>query len=382
MNSTLLESPSLLILNALPNIGPIALKRLLEHFGPDPALIFKATKRTLMQVEGIGDTLSDTIINWKNHFNLEREIEYLKQYNARFLPSNSQDYPPLLKEIYDPPIGLYFLGNYTPQLKTIAIVGSRRSTLYGLKVAKQLSMELAQLGFCIVSGMARGADSAAHEGALEVGGKTVAVLGCGPNIIYPPENKTLYERIKETGAVISELPFNKQADKTTFPRRNRIISGIAQAIIVVETNSNGGSMITAKIACDQGRHVFAVPGRIDQIASKGCHELLREGASLCTGIDVILEELSYLKQLELPITSTSSSPSSASFASSASLATDNLSEIELKVFEALKAQTVSTVDILSDLICEPAQKIASTLLLLELKKLAIRYADGTYEINI
>jgi len=383
MNNSVLECPSLLILNALPNIGPIALKRLLAHFGPDPRKIFQASKRSLMQVEGIGDSLSDTILNWKTHFNLEKEIEYLQHYNARFVPSSSPDYPPLLKEIYDPPIGLYFLGNYIPQLKTIAIVGSRRSTLYGLKVAKQLAMELAQLGFCIVSGMARGADSAAHEGALEAGGKTIAVLGSGPNIIYPPENKKLYEKIQESGAVISELPFNKQADKTTFPRRNRIVSGIAQAVIVVETNSNGGSMITAKIACEQGRHVFAVPGRIDQISSKGCLELIREGASLCTGVDVILEELNYLNQLELPLTDATPTTSTSSLISSSPPTfTHNLSEIEHKVLTALKAQIVSTVDLLSELTQEPTQKISSTLLLLELKKLAIRYADGTYEINI
>lgn len=371
MNNIIQDFHPFLILNALPNIGPIALKNLINHFGPNPSKIFEASKKELMQVEGIGNNLSEIILNWQNYFDLEKELQYLSEYNAKFIPSQSEKYPPLLKEIYDPPIGLYILGNYIPQLKTIAIVGSRRSTLYGLKVAKQLAIELAQMGFCIVSGMARGADSAAHEGALEAGGKTVAVLGCGPNIIYPPENKELYKRIQESGAILSELPFNKQADKTTFPRRNRIVSGIAQAVVVVETNSNGGSMITAKIACDQGRHVFAVPGRIDQVSSKGCHELIRDGASLCTGIDSILEELNYLKQLELPLPLSSSSPLPS-----------NLSEMEHKVFEALKAQNVSTADLLSEIIQEPIQKISSTLLLLELKKLTTRYADGTYEVCI
>lgn len=368
MNTITLENPSWMILNALPNIGPIALKRLMTQFGSDPSRIFEASRAELMQVEGIGETLSEVIINWQNYFDLDKELQRLSQYNARFIPCHSNDYPPLLKEIYDPPIGLYSLGNFSPKLKTIAIIGSRRSTLYGLKVAKQLAMELAQLGFCIVSGMARGADSAAHEGALSVGGKTVAVLGCGPNIIYPPENKDLYERIQQSGAVVSELTFDKQADKTTFPRRNRIVSGMAQAIIVVETSSNGGSMITARLAGEQGRHVFAVPGRIDQPSSKGCHELIRDGASLCTSIDVILEELNYLTQLELPFPSTPPTP--------------DLSQIENKIFCALKAQTIATPDLLCTLTQEPIQKVSSTLLLLELKKLATRRADGTYEINI
>ena len=268
MTTTILEDPSWMILNALPNIGPIALKRLIAHFGPDPARIFEASRMELMKVEGIGDNLSEVITNWRSYFDLDNELRNLSRYRGRFVPCKAEEYPPLLKEIYDPPIGLYFLGDYNPGLKTIAIVGSRRSTLYGLKVAKQLAIELARLGFCVVSGMARGADSAAHEGALSVGGKTVAVLGCGPDIVYPPENKDLYNRIRESGAVVSEFSFGKQADKTTFPRRNRIVSGMAQAIIVVETSSNGGSMITARMAGEQGRHIFAVPGRIDQASSR------------------------------------------------------------------------------------------------------------------
>lgn len=377
MNNTVLDNTTFLVLNALPNIGPIALKNLIAHFGSDLTNIFQASKRELMQVEGIGDTMSQIILNWQHHFNLEKELRHIKEYHAKFIPCNSDNYPLLLKKIYDPPIGLYFLGNFVPQSRTIAIVGSRRSTLYGLKVAKEFARELAQLGFCIVSGMARGADSAAHEGALEVNGKTIAVLGCGPNIIYPPENKDLYKKIQESGAIVSEFPFNKLADKTTFPRRNRIVSGMAQAVIVIETNSNGGSMITARIACEQGRHVFAVPGRIDQASSNGCHELIREGASLCHSIDNILEELNYLTQpeLSLPLQTISTISTSSNLPS-------NLSEMELKVFTTLKELNIATTDLLCEILNEPIQKISSTLILLELKKLAIKSADGSYEINI
>lgn len=372
MTNLILEDPSWMILNALPNIGPIALKRLIAHFGTDPVRIFKASRRELMEVDGIGGTLSEVIANWTSYFDLEKELKELSKHKGRFIASNSETYPPLLKEIYDPPIGLYFLGDYIPKKKTIAIIGSRRATLYGLKVAKQLAAELARLGFCIVSGMARGADSAAHEGALSVGGKTVAVLGCGPNVIYPPENKDLYAKIRESGAVVSEFSFGKQADKTTFPRRNRIVSGMSQAVIVVETSSNGGSMITARLAGEQGRHVFAVPGRIDQISSKGCHELIREGASLCTSVDVILEELNYLSQLELPVQqefgALREDPS-------------GLSELEKRVFNALRERNIATIDTLSASVDVPSQKISSTLLMLELKKLAAKRSDGSYEIN-
>lgn len=376
MNTTLVNNPSWMILNALPKIGPIALKRLMAQFGSDPSKIFEVSKYDLMQVEGIGETLSDIIIHWQNHFDLNKELEYLSKYNAHFIPCISDDYPPLLKEIYDPPIGLYRLGTYTPKLKTIAIVGSRRSTLYGLKVAKQLSIELAQLGFCIISGMARGADSAAHEGALVANGTTIAVLGSGLDIIYPPENKVLYERIQEAGAIITELPFGTPVDKTTFPRRNRIVSGMVHAIIVVETDIKGGSMITARLAGEQGRQVFAVPGQINHPLSQGCHELIRDGAILCRGIDDILEELNFLTQLD---TRTSSTPSTLT---KNTPTPTGLSPIETKVYNALTTHTTATSDLIAMQTQEPIQTISSTLLLLELKKLITRRTDGTYEINL
>lgn len=372
MKTEILENPSWMILNALPNVGPVAFKRLIAQFGTNPERIFGASRAELMRIEGIGEVISGVIANWRNYFDLESELDQLIRHRARFISCQSEEYSPLLKEIYDPPIGLYCLGDYKPSTKTIAIVGSRRSTLYGLKIAKQLAIELSRLGFCIVSGMARGADSAAHEGVLSVGGKTVAVLGSGPDVIYPPENKDLYNRIRESGAIISEFSFGKQADKTTFPRRNRIVSGMSQAIIVVETSSNGGSMITARMAGEQGRHVFAVPGRIDQASSNGCHELIRDGATLCTGVDVILEELCHLSQTRGPI--------QKEFAELLDVIPSGLSEIEKKVFTALKAMSVSSIDGLSANIQEPAQKVSSTLLMLELKKLASKRTDGAYEI--
>ena len=199
-----------MILNDLPNIGPITLNRLLQELGGDPREILQAPKRRLEAVRGVGPETSDALVNWRSHFDLAREEERLAKAGAVFITARDEDYPRLLKEIHDPPIGLYSKGSYLFGQPGVAVVGSRRTTLYGQSVAKKLCCELARLGFCVVSGLARGIDTAAHEGALAVGGKTVAVLGCGLDIVYPPENLDLYRRIAaETGAVLSEFPFGR-----------------------------------------------------------------------------------------------------------------------------------------------------------------------------
>ena len=285
------ERQSCMILNALPNVGPIRFQKLFEIFGSATGILNAALK-TLKEVEGMGAQVAKIIATWGDYFDLKQEEAALEAHDARFI--TGENYSRLLREIQDPPIGLYSLGNVVQERKgCIAIVGSRRATLYGLRVAKQLAGELARAGFCIVSGLARGIDSAAHKGALEVGGKTISVLGCGVDIVYPPENLTLYREVINQGTVLSEFPLGRRADKGTFPRRNRIISGLSKAVIVVESAVNGGSMITANFAAEQNRIVFAVPGQIDQEMSKGCHRLIREGAILCQTVEDVLEELNF-----------------------------------------------------------------------------------------
>ena len=220
--SELTERQAFMILNDLPNIGPITLNRLLEEFGDDPRDILASDKRRLESVRGVGPETSAALLNWRTHFDLAREEERLAKAGATFITTRDEGYPKLLKEIHDPPIGLYRKGDYLFTQPCIAVVGSRRTTLYGQAVAKKLGADLARLGFCVVSGLARGIDTAAHEGALSVGGRTAAVLGCGIDIVYPPENLDLYRRITETGAVISEFPFGRKADKQSFPMRNRV----------------------------------------------------------------------------------------------------------------------------------------------------------------
>jgi len=366
-----------MILNDLPNIGPVSLHRLLAAFGHDPVAILRAPRARLETVRGIGPESSAALAGWRGHFDLAREAEKLAQSGATFLTRGDDDYPRLLREIADPPIGLYRLGGASFAAPNIAIVGSRRTTLYGLTVARKLAGDLARLGFCVVSGLARGIDTAAHEGALEAGGRTVAVLGTGLDLIYPPENLGLFRRIGEAGAVLTEFPFGRRADRQSFAMRNRIVAGMAEAIIVVESDVDGGAMITARFAGEQGRLLFAVPGRIDQKTSAGCHQLIRDGATLLTGVDDLLQELQYLEGLRPALL--------AQAADGAGRADENevpaLSPAEDRIFGLLRDGSLLGVDFLAEATGLSAPEVAAALMMLELKRLIAKRADGTYEVR-
>lgn len=371
-NDLLTEQQAFLILNALPNIGPITTNRLLEELGGDPRAIFSEPSKRLESVRGVGSAISATIANWREHFDLAREEERMAKSNATFISPRDVGYPKLLKEINDPPIGLYRKGGYAFEQPCIAIVGSRRTTLYGQGVAKKFGAELARLGFCVVSGLARGIDTAAHEGALSVGGKTAAVLGCGIDIVYPPENLALYRQIEEQGAIVSEFPFGRRADRQSFPMRNRVVAGMCEAVVVVETDVSGGSMITARFAGEQGRLIFAVPGRIDQATSQGCHQLIRDGATLLTSVDDILSELNYLDGLRpKPIPSKGGNDAGAMLA--------GLSEVETLVLEQFRGGAMLTIDSLVSQTGRATAELSATLMMLELKRLLVKRADGAFE---
>jgi DNA processing protein len=373
MSDTLTERQAFMILNDLPNIGPITLNRLLQELGGDPRDILNADRRRLESVRGVGPETSAALMNWRTHFDLAREEERLAQAGAVFITAGDEGYPKMLKEIHDPPIGLYRKGSYLFGQPCIAVVGSRRTTLYGQSVAKKLGAELAQMGFCVVSGLARGIDTAAHEGALSVGGKTVAVLGCGIDIVYPPENLDLYRRIADTGAVLSEFPFGRKADKQTFPMRNRVVSGICEGVVVVESDVQGGAMITARFAGEQGRLIFAVPGRIDQSTSQGCHQLIRDGATLLTSVDDILNELSYLDGLR---------PRAIASEGETSVLEQLLPQLdanERRVFDSFKGGAMLGPDAIANITGLAAAEISAALMMLELKKLLTKRADGTFE---
>lgn len=357
-----------IVLNGLPNIGPITLRRLLGAFHGDPVSIFNASSSQLKSVQGVGDAVVNTLRKWEELLDLEKQLDRMERSGIRFVVTESDSYPPLLKEIYDPPIGLYWKGSYALDRPTVAIVGSRKTTVYGRHVARKLGRELARCGFCVVSGGARGVDTEAHKGALEMEGKTIAVMGCGMDIVYPAENFELFNKIAETGAVVSEFPFGRRADRQTFPMRNRIVSGMCQALIVVESDLHGGSMISARFAAEQGRTVFAVPGRIDQATSRGCHQLIREGAILLSRPEDVVEELGYL------ILNTESDEQLNQSTSSVSL-----SGFEEEILSHFTGGEILDMDRLIDLTGKSSPELASNLMLLELKHLVTKRFDGKFE---
>jgi len=372
IQTALTQQQAFIILNALPHIGPITLNRLLTELGEDPRVIFAANAARLEQVQGVGPAISSTICRWNEHFDLAKEEMHMTQAMTGFIAVRDDGYPNRLREIESAPIGLYKKGSYDFKLPNIAIVGSRRTTLYGQSVAKKLASELARSGFCIVSGLARGIDTAAHEGALSVGGKTVAVLGNGMDIIYPPENLGLYRQIVETGAILTEFPFTRRADRQSFAMRNRIVAGMSDAVVVVESDVSGGAMITARFAGEQGRLLFAVPGRIDQSSSAGCHQLIRDGATLLTSVDDILSELNYLDGLRPAAIPEKTAGGTA-------LAASNLTAEEKQAYACLKGGAIVSIDHIREQTQLPTAQLAATLMMLELKRLIVKRADGNFE---
>ncbi|MDR2776847.1 MAG: DNA-processing protein DprA [Puniceicoccales bacterium] len=376
--SGLSENQSFMVLNALPHIGPCTAKKLLAHFRGDARRVFSATNNQLQEVSGLDHQAIDCIRNHSKYFDLQHEEKSLLALRGRFLHINHNDYPILLKEIHDAPIGLYAIGEINNEMRNIAIVGSRTNTLYGLETARMLAMELARRKFCIVSGMARGIDTAAHEGALAAKGKTIAILGNGIDIIYPIENATLYKRIAEKGGIISEFTLGRHADKQTFPIRNRLIAGLCHAVIIVESDKFGGSMITAKFATEYGRHVFAIPGRIDQPTSSGCLALIKEGATMLTCVDDIFEDLPYLDDLPKQVVLSLSSPENKDLNAPISQIS---CPMERKIYEILLREKSAPIDAVITLSELPANKVMHTLQMLEIRGLAFKRYDGMFEIS-
>ncbi len=281
----------LIALNMVDGLGSIRITELLKYFST-PKNIFKAGITELSKVAKIGTCIAQRICNINGSPELEKELREIDNQKARVVTIEDADYPSLLKQIYDPPIVLYVMGDVKLLRRTaVAIVGCRRATFYGLKQAEALGRSLSNKGICVVSGFARGIDTAAHKGALSGNGSTVVVLGSGLMCIYPPENKKLAQDVKNKGAIISEFPLRMLPLKGNFPRRNRIISGLSKAVVVVEAARRSGSLITADLALSQGREVYAVPGAAGSISSQGTNGLIKEGAKLVENAEDIIEDL-------------------------------------------------------------------------------------------
>jgi len=277
-------------LKAVAGIGNVTFRRLLERFD-SPESVFKAAAADLLTVRGVTPLVVDSIRSgiWQDFAG--KESQKLQTSGARLVTFISAEYPKSLFEIPDPPPFLYVRGQLPSSEPCIAIVGSRRASSYGLQTTARLAEALAQHKVNVVSGMARGVDTAAHKGALRGGGRTTGVLGCGIDKVYPPENRKLFDEAAAQGCLISEFPLGTSPLAENFPRRNRIISGLSRGVLVVEAAENSGSLITAQFALEHGRDVFAVPGNISFATSKGSNRLIKQGAKLVDCVEDILEEL-------------------------------------------------------------------------------------------
>jgi DNA processing protein len=288
------EREALIALNMMEGMGPITVSALVTGLGSAEA-IFSAPRQDLMGSHGVGPRIADTILRQRDDIEWAHEIEQAEEMGVRIVTREDSEYPESLLAIHDPPLVLYIRGELESRdSKAIAVVGTRRPTYYGKDVAARLAGQIAEAGYTVVSGLAAGIDTIAHKQALIMRGRTIAVIGSGLKNLYPASNRQLADDIVGHGAVISEFPLDKKPDKTTFPIRNRIVTGLSTGVLVVEAGIKSGAMITARLGMEQGRHIFAVPGRIDSALSSGTNGLIKDGAKLVANIGDIMEEYDLL----------------------------------------------------------------------------------------
>jgi DNA processing protein len=352
------EFEAILRLSMTKGVGIKTYQALIECFG-SPEAILDASRKKLEEVPGVGSKLAAAIFEESKNIDIDAEIKLAGGKNVQIIPFTSDRYPQHLKAIYDPPLVLYVKGELlASDVLALAVVGARRCSYYGLSQAERFARLLAQKGFCVVSGMARGVDAAAHRGAIASNGRTIAVLGCGLGFIYPRENIELAEHIIQQGALVSEFPMNTPPDYRNFPPRNRLISGLSLGVLVIESSLKSGSLITAQWALEQGKEVFAVPGNIDNIYSRGSHKLIKEGAKLVEDVNDIIQELGPIAEaLHTNDTQPPNDPRSLS-----------LNSQEKKIFSLLSS-TPKDIDEIISLAGLPTSVVSSTLMILEIRNL-------------
>lgn len=365
----------LIALNMIDNLEVHKLKKLLDKFSKLDE-IFKTSISDLMGISGIKEEIACNIKNVLTSKRFEDELRTINKENIKIMTIFDDNYPLNLKSIYDPPVVLYIKGNYLIQdIISLAIVGSRKASLDGLKLAKKLSMKLAQANITVISGLARGIDSASHRGALEAGGRTIAILGSGLKFLYPPENKNLYGQVAECGAIISEFPMSMPPRRENFPRRNRVISGLSLGVVVVEARKRSGSLITANFALEQGREVFAVPCHPDSMNSKGTNRLIQDGAKLVQDVDDIIDELKpQLKSyIQLNLNEERKQPNKTENKENSS----NIENIERRIYDILsdKPHCLDELNFKSSI---NKDDLSASLLSLEIKGLVKKISDDLY----
>ena len=292
------ELKSWLALSTVPNVGPIRFVSLVKHFG-SPQAVLSASEKELSDFPEIGPVIASNIKKKVNGELVEKQWELMEKNQVQVLTFRDEAYPENLKSIYDPPPFLFIKGEIKKDDENaVAIVGCRAASQYGKQIAEKIGRELAKRKITIVSGLARGIDSIGHFSALEENGRTIAVFGSGLDVIYPPENKKLVERIVENGAIISEFLLGTKPEGPNFPRRNRLISGLSLGVVIVEAGAKSGALLTAQSALEQNREVFAIPGNIGAKTSEGTNRLIKQGAKLVTSVEDILEELKIISSVE------------------------------------------------------------------------------------
>ena len=361
--------------NRVKEIGPIRFNRLYQHFSSlEEAWNSNIKKEDMMNLLHIREETFNRIKWEKEQINPDEEWSSIQKRNIRVVTIKEERYPALLKNIYSPPPVIYYQGDFIgimKEAKGIAIVGSRKATFYGRKVSREIAGEMAKSGYIVISGLARGIDTHAHIGALEADGFTIAVLGCGLDRIYPPENKKLTQHIIEKGAIITEFPLFTRPDKNNFPRRNRIISGLSLGTLVVEATKKSGALITADYALEQGREVFAVPGSVHSFLSIGCHNLIKQGARLVNSYKDILEEFGDNKCLLSGKENKENEEDNN---------IEELTDYEQKLLKYISIEPLH-IDEIAELASFPYSKVNEALLSLELKNL-IREIEGKRYIRI
>lgn len=346
-------------LSDVPDIGPVTARKLLAIY-KKPEAVFKAPYKELANIRGIGPAKAKNIRGYSEWGKIDAQLKKLDATGIKIVTFSNKDYPETLKNIEDAPIVLYIKGIIQKEDRyAVAIVGSRKYSPYGKLAAEKLSSELSSMGFTIVSGMARGIDTLAHTAAINSGGRSIAVLGSGIDVPYPPENRGLMEKLAASGCVISEFPPGTPPERENFPKRNRIISGLSLGVLVVEATADSGSLITANCALEQGKEVFAVPGNINSVTSNGANELIKKGAKLVQSAEDVIEELA---------------PVLKGYIRTREKANIELSVEEKRLCDIMTAEP-KHVDMLSRESKMPAQKVLGILLSLELNGIA-KQAEG------
>ncbi|MAT13691.1 MAG: DNA-protecting protein DprA [Planctomyces sp.] len=353
-------------LSLIPGVGPRTVQNLVNHFG-NLESVFSTSHEELVALPGVGPKLARKILDNRDGAAAREEIERLREARVNFLLRGTDEYPMLLDDIPDAPQILYHKGDIQPadQL-AVAIVGSRRCTPYGLDQANKIGSALARAGVTVVSGLARGIDAAAHRGALDAGGRTLAVFATGLGTVYPPEHRDLAARVEQQGALITESCYDQLPIAGLFPQRNRIISGLSLGVILIEASRKSGSLHTARHAMEQGREVFAVPGRIDSLESQGCLDLIRDGATLIRSVEDVLDELGPLAQ---PV----QTKNKGEVRKPIEL---NLNEQETEILNVLTSDPQHIDEVLRAVSLDPS-RVLSTLTVLEMKQLVRRH-PGNY----